>query len=158
MKITFFVDKDAPQLRRHCDDTHSEELWVDFAEWFASCTGCYPSYDDTPYGEMCMLLLGVYEYQAFRVDSPLAHLHPDYQAQWFNLIVQLPKAQGVYIATNSPVLINYAGHLVRSGRLSNGQIVVVLRAGGTTSRHRYDQDGFLGNWPLDYFLPNLPTK
>lgn len=179
MEITFLVDKEGrPPSWYHDPATGVDHitmysggyLWDDFTQWFTACAGKAPSRGDTSYGEMCILLYKVW-YQGnlrVRVDYPLAHLHPDYQAQWFDLLVQLPKLKEVYIATNSPALINRAGHLIASdklsehfvvsGKLSKEQVSVLLIANGEAREYRYDSEGFLiDNWPSGYFLPNYYT-
>lgn len=138
MEITFLVDKEGrPPSWYHDPATGVDHitmysggyLWDDFTQWFTACAGKAPSRGDTSYGEMCILLYKVW-YQGnlrVRVDYPLAHLHPDYQAQWFDLLVQLPKLKEVYIATNSPALINRAGHLIASDKLSDIRFSAILK-------------------------------
>lgn len=177
MEITFLVDKEGlPPSWYHDPATKVDTaygidvLWDDFAQWFTACAGKAPSRGDTSYGEMCILLYKVWWYQGntVRIDYPLAHLHPDYQARWFDLLVQLPELKKVYIATNSPVLINLAGHLIASekllehfmmpSKLSEEQVSVLLIVNGEARKYRYDSEGFLiDNWPSGYFLPNYYT-
>lgn len=167
MEIIFLVDKEGwPPSWYHDPATKVDTaygidvLWDDFAQWFTACAGKAPSRGDTHYSQMCILLYSVWWYQGntVRVDYPLAHLHPDYQAQWFDLLVQLPELNEVYIATNSPTLINRAGHLIASDKLSKEQVSVLLIANGEAQTYRYDSEGFLiDNWPSGYFLPNYYT-
>jgi predicted ATPase len=104
----------------------------------------------------------------FAIEQPELHLHPKLQAllaDAFIAAVNEAKGKGIdlrlIIETHSPTLINRLGHRIAKGKISKDEVSVVLfnRSSSLDPVHidiaSYDDDGFLDNWPIGFFEPDV---
>ena len=98
------------------------------------------------------------------IEQPELHLHPAVQAKLaraFIACIQLARDNGfqlqLLLETHSETIVNYLGRAVAKGLLDPDDISVVLfdkqmQSKITTVRNsKYDQNGFLENWPYGFF-------
>lgn len=106
----------------------------------------------------------------FAIEQPELHLHPRMQAllaDSFIETVKLAKQQGLeiklIIETHSETLINRFGERIENKDLDYHDVNVVLFEPKSPDSPlqskvriaQYDQHGFLDNWPMGFFLPNM---
>jgi predicted ATPase len=104
----------------------------------------------------------------FAIEQPELHLHPKLQAllgDVFIAAVTAAKQSGLdlrlIIETHSETLINRLGHRIANNQCSKEDINVVLfdkkKSGEavTIRTASYDEEGFLTNWPLGFFEPEM---
>lgn len=104
----------------------------------------------------------------FAIEQPELHLHPKLQAQVadsFVAAIQAAKDLGVdlrlIIETHSEAIVNRLGHHVHCKKLSSSEINIVVfekEVGENQTNIRlssYDNDGYLHNWPIGFFEPEM---
>ena len=104
----------------------------------------------------------------FAIEQPELHLHPKLQAflaDSFITAIKSAKESGIdlrlIIETHSETLINRFGHQIANKDFDNDDVNVVIferkNLGDSVSIRvsSYDKEGFLTNWPLGFFEPNM---
>jgi predicted ATP-dependent endonuclease of OLD family len=104
----------------------------------------------------------------FAIEQPELHLHPKLQASLadsFISAIESARELGIdlrlIIETHSETLINRFGHQIANRNFDNDDVNVVLfnrKKPGDPVNIRiasYDDDGFLNNWPLGFFEPDM---
>lgn len=104
----------------------------------------------------------------FAIEQPELHLHPKLQASLadsFITAIKSAKTLGVdlrlIIETHSETLINRFGHQIANKNFGNHDVNVVVfdrKKPGDSVGVRiasYDKEGFLNNWPLGFFEPDI---
>lgn len=97
------------------------------------------------------------------IEQPELHLHPALQAKLadvFAASATVHRSQQLIVETHSSQLINRLGQLISEGQLRSEdvQIIVFEKDQSNTSRisHAgFDTDGFLKNWPIGFFEPEM---
>lgn len=98
------------------------------------------------------------------VEQPELHLHPKMQANLADLYCNIVAQSAVgnndisfVIETHSETIINRIGRLVNEKRIkpSDVAVLIVEKEIGSSSltRASFDDEGYLVNWPYDFFLP-----
>lgn len=97
------------------------------------------------------------------IEQPELHLHPALQAKLIDVIVkvmqQSKQSIKFIIETHSETMINRFGNLIYKNKLNKEDINVYvfdkeLGDEDTTIREsKYDEDGYLENWPIGFFEP-----
>lgn len=99
------------------------------------------------------------------IEQPELHLHPSLQARLADVFltsVLAARKHGVdlrlIIETHSETIINRIGNRVYEGDIPEDIASVVIFEGGgkqgsSLRLSRYDEEGFLTNWPLGFFQP-----
>lgn len=93
------------------------------------------------------------------VEHPVCAEHPRDQAKWLRselAVLMAPEAQtaSMVIRTHSEVLINLAGELIEDAQvLTKADVAVVFCEDGETRVCRFDERGYVQNWPVGYFSP-----
>lgn len=104
----------------------------------------------------------------FAIEQPELHLHPGLQAQLADAFVDtIAIAQKkniplrLVIETHSETIINRIGHQIAAGNMrAEGVNVLLFEKDGPDAptevkQSGYDEEGFLVNWPLGFFLPKV---
>jgi predicted ATPase len=104
----------------------------------------------------------------FAIEQPELHLHPKLQAllaDAFIAAIQEAKEQGidlrVVIETHSKTMVNRFGRRIESQDLKPDDINVVIfdreesHKSSTVTTVNYDKEGFLENWPIGFFEPDI---
>lgn len=104
----------------------------------------------------------------FAIEQPELHLHPKLQASLADSFISAIKSARelgidlrLIIETHSETLINRFGHQIANKNFDNDDVNVVLfdrKKSGDPVNIRvasYDDDGFLNNWPLGFFEPDM---
>lgn len=102
----------------------------------------------------------------FAIEQPELHLHPRMQSKLaiaFSSVIEQAKAEGIdlklIIETHSDTLLNTFGRLIATGNLDPEDINVVLfekpnaNQPTTVQISKFDEKGFLTNWPYGFFEP-----
>lgn len=100
------------------------------------------------------------------IEQPELHLHPAMQARLaesFIACLDLAKENGyllqLILETHSETMINYFGRAIAREKLNPDEVAIVLFEKDEisnktyTSTSKYDNDGFLCNWPIGFFSP-----
>lgn len=95
------------------------------------------------------------------IEQPELHLYPQMQKQLISVIQKMVNNNSgitskFIIETHSEVFVNYIGELISEGVLDSSKVNVVLveSDGGycsTVKTTHYSADGYLENWPIDFF-------
>lgn len=95
------------------------------------------------------------------MEQPELHLHPQMQKQLISVIQKLVNnnldiTSKFIIETHSEVFVNYIGELISEGILDSSKVnVVLVESDGvycsTVKTTHYSADGYLENWPIDFF-------
>ena len=93
------------------------------------------------------------------IEQPELHLHPKMQMQLLSLILQIISSDQrikFLLETHSETFINALGRLIEKGRIDSSDVNVLLveqkAQGESTIRSvSYTQEGYLKDWPLDFF-------
>lgn len=95
------------------------------------------------------------------VEQPELHLHPKMQIQLINTIANIIKQNKkndikFIFETHSEHIVNHLGDLITRKELSREDINIILVEQDETSQSRvfsssYAAEGYLENWPLDFF-------
>ncbi|MBD2041526.1 AAA family ATPase [Microcoleus sp. FACHB-672] len=104
----------------------------------------------------------------FTIEQPELHLHPKLQALFADSLIAAIKASKhsgidlrLIIETHSETLINRFGHRIANKDFDREDINVVLfdrkKASDSVGIRvvSYDEEGFLTNWPLGFFEPDM---
>ncbi|MEP0871144.1 AAA family ATPase [Trichocoleus desertorum AS-A10] len=104
----------------------------------------------------------------FAIEQPELHLHPKLQAllaDSFIAAINTAKSSSLdlrlIIETHSETLINRMGHRIANGDFDKDNVNVVLfdkqKSNEPVSIRTasYDEEGFLDNWPLGFFEPDM---
>lgn len=103
----------------------------------------------------------------FAIEQPELHLHPGLQAKVADLFLAAVDAARrdrqnlcLLIETHSETMVNRFGHRIAAGEVDpdDVQIVMFEREGTESSTIqfvKYDEEGFLEQWPLGFFEPEL---
>ncbi len=104
----------------------------------------------------------------FAIEQPELHLHPKLQALLADSFIATVKAAKeigldlrLIIETHSETLINRLGHRIANNDYPEEDVNVVLFDKSQSDNHisvriaSYDQEGFLNNWPLGFFEPEM---
>jgi predicted ATPase len=104
----------------------------------------------------------------FAIEQPELHLHPKLQAllaDAFIAAVDEAKQKKInlklIIETHSETMINRLGNRIANGDLNHDDINVVIfdretnQKSATVQIAKYDQEGFLDNWPIGFFEPDI---
>jgi len=104
----------------------------------------------------------------FAIEQPELHLHPKLQAllaDSFITTIKSSRELGIdlrlIIETHSETLINRLGHQIANKNFSNEDVNVVIFNREIAEQKvniilsKYDEDGFLINWPLGFFEPDI---
>lgn len=104
----------------------------------------------------------------FAIEQPELHLHPGLQARLadvFIAVTELAKAEEIdlrlIIETHSEVIISRIGHRIANRNLNPEDVNVVLfekepsAVSTKVSFSKYDENGFLINWPLGFLEPEM---
>ena len=104
----------------------------------------------------------------FAIEQPELHLHPKLQASLADSFIAAIKSANelgidlrLIIETHSETLINRFGHQIANKNFSINDVNVVIfdrKNPGDSASLRiasYDNDGFLINWPLGFFEPDM---
>lgn len=99
------------------------------------------------------------------IEQPELHLHPRLQARLADCFIKaIHEAKKnnvnlkIIIETHSETIINRFGHKIAQGKINNDDISIgVFNHNKTnctsTQLGKYDEEGFLTNWPLGFFDP-----
>lgn len=104
----------------------------------------------------------------FAIEQPELHLHPKLQAllaDAFVAVVDEAKQKGIelklIIETHSETIVNRLGGRIANRDLDHDDINVAIFEKNpndnfaTVQIAKYDQEGFLDNWPIGFFEPNI---
>ncbi len=104
----------------------------------------------------------------FAIEQPELHLHPKMQAKLADLFVNLISQRNnqdefkLAIETHSEVIINQLGKAIEKGIISAEDVGIYIfeqetLEGSTTVREsKFDNDGYLMDWPLGFFDSETP--
>lgn len=104
----------------------------------------------------------------FAIEQPELHLHPKLQALLADaFIAAVDEAEQkninlkLIIETHSETIINRLGRRIANGNLNHDAINVVIferetnQKSATVQIAKYDQEGFLDDWPIGFFEPDI---
>lgn len=101
------------------------------------------------------------------IEQPELHLHPSHQARIADLLVATVSQSEVHaiVETHSEHLVQRVGAHVEAGRIRKEDVRVVLfeHVAGASEMTRvqqcsFDDFGVLGEWPMGFFVPDLPES
>lgn len=93
------------------------------------------------------------------IEQPELHLHPKMQIQLIDLIIKIvskSKKTKFLIETHSETIINYIGAQIESEKINHNDVSVLLIEQNEKNESfvrsvRYTPNGYLENWPVDFF-------
>jgi len=103
--------------------------------------------------------------QTLIIEQPELHLHPALQSQLLEVFVELLYLMNkeckfsIIIETHSETLINYLGYLIakKESKIKSDEVNILLfeeSENKTNIREvSYSEEGYLNNWPYDFFIP-----
>lgn len=102
----------------------------------------------------------------FAIEQPELHLHPYLQAQLIDAFITSIKAAAdididlrLVVETHSETIVNRLGHRINTQAISHQDVNVVLFEKKSSEEptivrfSKYDEQGFLVNWPFGFFDP-----
>jgi len=98
------------------------------------------------------------------IEQPELHLHPAFQAQLADVFAaaftKRTRNTRFIIETHSNHIINRIGQLISKGELSSNSVQILVFEKNSNSetnirRAGFDNEGYLVNWPLGFFEPEM---
>lgn len=97
------------------------------------------------------------------IEQPELHLHPALQAKLIDIIVKVASEQNVnfIIETHSETMINRVGSSIENEKIKNSDVGVLIfekkfgEDDTLVKRGGFDEEGYLENWPIGFFDPEM---
>lgn len=97
------------------------------------------------------------------IEQPELHLHPAFQAKLIDIIVKVAGQGNInfIIETHSETMVNRVGNSIAKNEISNKNVGVIIfekdfgEDDTTIKRGGFDEDGYLENWPVGFFEPEM---
>lgn len=104
----------------------------------------------------------------FLIEQPELHIHPCFQAQLVDSFSEIAKEYDnlhtkIIFETHSETMLNRIGYLIAKGQLDPSLVNVVLfekdnEGNSQTKVTQFDSEGYLNEWPTDFFSPERIEK
>lgn len=103
--------------------------------------------------------------QTLIIEQPELHLHPALQSQLLEVFVEIIEVMrdrynfAIILETHSETIINYLGYLIanKEHSIKSSDVNILLfdesRNETIIKEVTYSNEGFLENWPFDFFMP-----
>ena len=102
------------------------------------------------------------------IEQPELHLHPALQAKLMNIFIELVTSLkeklnfSIILETHSETMINQIGYNIINKKISSDLVNVLLfeeiNNEISTKETKFNSQGYLENWPIDFFLPEEEDK
>lgn len=102
------------------------------------------------------------------IEQPELHLHPALQAKLMNIFIELVTSLkeklnfSIILETHSETMINQIGYNIINKKISSDLVNVLLfeeiNNEISIKETKFNSQGYLENWPIDFFLPEEEDK